>query len=76
MGVHVALLSLNVRDIDREDGLSIRPTMVFQALAGAVWGDTLAILRDQTRPYEAVPGAAQALWVSVSPSVTCREPAQ
>ena len=59
---NVALLSLNVRDIDPEDGLSIRPSMVFQALAGAVWGDMLAILRDQTRPYEAVPGAAQALW--------------
>jgi len=59
---HVALLSLNVRDIDRENSLSIRPAMVFQALAGIVWGDTLAILRDQTRPFEAAPGAAQALW--------------
>ena len=58
---NVALLSLNVRDIDRENGLPIRPAMVFQALAGAVWGDTLAILRDQTRPYEAVSGSAQAL---------------
>lgn len=59
---NVALLSLNVRDIDRKDGLPIRPSMVFQALAGAVWGDTLAILRDQTRPYEAVPGDTDRLW--------------
>ena len=59
---NVALLSLNVRDIDRGDGLPIRPAMVLQALAGAVWGDTLAILRDQTRPYEAVPGTAERLW--------------
>ena len=62
----VRLLSLNVRDIDRKDGLVIRPAMVWQALAGAVWGDALAILRDQTRPMEAVPGAAQSLrrqWV-------------
>lgn len=58
----VALVSLNVRDIDRENGLSIRPAMVWQALAAAVWGDTLAILRDQIRPFEAVPGAAEALW--------------
>lgn len=58
----VALLSLNVRGIDRNTGLPIRPAMVFQALAGAVWGDTLAILRDQTRPLEAVPGTAEALW--------------
>lgn len=59
---NVALLSLNVRDIDRENGLPIRPAMVFRALAGAVWGDTLALLRDQTRPFEAAPGSAQALW--------------
>lgn len=58
----VALLSLNVRDIDRDTGLPIRPAMVFQALAGAVWGDTLAILRNQTRPWEAVPSGAEALW--------------
>ena len=61
---HVALLSLNVRDIDRKDGLTIRPSMVYRALAGVVWGDTLAILRDQTGPYEAVPGATAALWKS------------
>lgn len=58
----VALLSLNVRAIDRENRLPIRPAMVYQALAAAVWGDTLAVLRDQTRPREAVPGAAMALW--------------
>ena len=58
----VALVSLNVRDIDRENGLAIRPSMVWQALAAAVWGDALAILRDQTRPFEAVPGSAEVLW--------------
>lgn len=58
----VALLSLNVRGIDRDSGLPITPAMIRRALAGAVWGDTLAILRDQTRPREAVPGTAEALW--------------
>ena len=58
----VALLSLNVRDIDRDTGLPITAAMVRRALAAAVWGDTLAILRNQTRPYEAVPGTAEALW--------------
>lgn len=58
----VVLLSLNVRGIDRDTGLPITPTMVRRALAGAMWGDTLAILRDQTQPQEAVPGAADALW--------------
>ena len=58
----VETLSLNVRDIDRSTGLPITAHMVRRALAAAVWGDTLAILRNQTRPYEAVPGTAEALW--------------
>ncbi len=58
----VALLSLNVRGIDRDSGLPITSLMVRRALAGAVWGDTLAILRNQTRPCETVPGTAEALW--------------
>ena len=58
----VETLSLNVRDIDRSTGLPITAHMVRRALAAAVWGDTLAIPRNQTRPYEAVPGTAEALW--------------
>ena len=58
----VETLSLNVRGIDRSTGLPITAHMVRRALAAAVWGDTLAILRNQTRPYEAVPGTAEALW--------------
>jgi len=59
---NVKLLSLNVRGIDRENGLPIRPAMVWQAVAGAVWGDTLAVARDHVRPAEKVPGSAVALW--------------
>ena len=58
----VETLSLNVRGIDRSTGLPITAAMVRRALAAAVWGDTRAILRNQTRPYEAVPGTAEALW--------------
>lgn len=58
----VALLSLNVRGIDRDAGLPITRRMVRRCLAAAVWGDTLAILRNQIRPCEVRPGAAQALW--------------
>ncbi len=57
-----ALLSLNVRDIDRSTGLPITLPMIRRALAAAVWGDALALLRNQTRPYEALPGTAEALW--------------
>lgn len=58
----VALLSLNVRDIDRDTGLPITVQMIRRALAAAVWGDTLSILRNQVQPLEAVSGSAQALW--------------
>ena len=58
----VETLSLNVRGIDRGTGLPITAAMVRRCLAAAVWGDTLALLRNQTRPYEAVPGTAEALW--------------
>ena len=58
----VTLVSLNVRGIERGAALPVSPAMVGRALAAAVWGDTLAILRNQFRPVEAVPGAAEALW--------------
>ena len=58
----VALLSLNVRDIDRDTGLPITLPMIRRALAAAVWGDALAIARNQVRPYEVRPGGAEALW--------------
>jgi len=58
----VKLLSLNVRGIDRDTGLPITPAMIRRALAAAVWGDVLAIARNQTRPYEVRPGEAEALW--------------
>lgn len=47
----VALVSLNVRGIDRQDALPLNPGMIGKALAAAVWGDTLAIA-----------GTSYALW--------------
>ena len=58
----VKLLSLNVRGIDRDTGLPITPAMIRRALAAAVWGDALAIARNQVRPCETRPGSAEALW--------------
>ena len=57
-----ALVSLNIRGIDRPGRLTLHPAMVGKALAAAVWGDALAVGRDQTRPLEARSGAALALW--------------
>ena len=62
----VETLSPNVRDIDRDTGLPITAAMVRRCLAAAVWGDALALLRNQTRPHEAVPGAAEALFCALT----------
>lgn len=58
----VETLSLNVRGIDRGTGLPSPPPWSAAVWPLPVWGDTLALLRNQTRPYEAVPGTAEALW--------------
>ncbi|MEI3362572.1 MAG: hypothetical protein V8R75_08360 [Oscillospiraceae bacterium] len=38
---------MNVRDIDRDTELPITVQMIRRALAAAVWGDTLSILRNR-----------------------------
>ena len=57
----VALLSLNVRDLEREAALPVSLPMALRALAAAFWGDTLMLAARQTRPYEAVPGSTDRL---------------
>lgn len=57
----VQLLSLNVRGIDRDAALPVGPRMALRARAGLFWGDALAAMVHQTRPYEASPGATDAL---------------
>ena len=52
----VALLSLNVRDLERQAALRVSLPMARRALAAALWGDALLLCSHQTRPYEAVPG--------------------
>lgn len=57
----VQLLSLNVRGIDRGAALPVGPRMALRARAALFWGDALAAMVHQTRPYEASSGAADAL---------------
>ena len=57
----VPLLSLNVRDLEREAALPVSLPMARRALAAALWGDALMLASRQTRPYEAVPGATDQL---------------
>ncbi|WP_298035028.1 hypothetical protein [uncultured Dysosmobacter sp.] len=57
----VRLLSLNVRDIERDTALPVTSAMLRRAAAAVLWGDALMLLRNQTRPYEAYPGETDAL---------------
>lgn len=52
----VALLSLNVRDLERRTALRVSLPMARRALAAALWGDALLLCSHQTRPYESLPG--------------------
>ncbi len=57
----VRLLSLNVRGINQDAALPVGPRMALRARAALFWGDALAAMVHQTRPYEASPGAVDAL---------------
>lgn len=53
----VPVLTLNVKGLEREQALSIRPDMVWRALFALYYGDLLMLLTHQTRPYEREKGS-------------------
>ena len=57
----VALLSLNVRYLERDAALPVSFPMARRALAAALWGDALMLAARQTRPHEAAPGSTDRL---------------
>lgn len=52
----VEVLTWNVKGLERDHALPLRPEMVWRALFGLFYGDLLLLLTLQTRPYEAVAG--------------------
>ena len=56
----VKVLTLNVKGLEKDQALPLHPHMVWRALFGLFYGDLLLFLTHQTRPWEAVPGAAEA----------------
>lgn len=56
----VPVLTLNVKGLEREQALSIRPDMVWRALFALYYGDLLMLLTHQTRPYEREKGSTDA----------------
>ncbi len=66
---HIPVIALSFKDLgERNPGFKVTPSMLYQAVYAILYGDLLMMALYRTRPYEAEPGAAQALfdhWMAV-----------
>lgn len=66
---HIPVISLSFKKLEESNpGFEITPKMLLQAVYGVLYGDLLMTCLYRTRPYEAEPGAANALfdhWMGV-----------
>ncbi len=63
----IPVVSLNVSGLEKNSGFSLTWPMLYQALAGLVYGDGLMALSNQVKAYEIRKGSADALvkdWVA------------
>ena len=59
---HIPVISLNANGMEKNSGFRIKPALLVDAVQGVVYGDLLMRCLYRTRPYEAFPGAANALY--------------
>ena len=66
---HIPVISLSFKKLEESNpGFEVTPAMLLQAVYGVLYGDLLMTCLYRTRPYEAEPGAANALfdhWMGV-----------
>ncbi|NLL73433.1 MAG: 2-hydroxyacyl-CoA dehydratase [Clostridiales bacterium] len=58
---HVPVISLSASGLERNPGLKITPKLLISAMQALVYGDIFMRVVYKTRPYEKVPGSANAL---------------
>jgi predicted nucleotide-binding protein (sugar kinase/HSP70/actin superfamily) len=58
----VPVLAISVQGLEKNPGFKITPALIHPALQALVLGDLLQTVVLRTRPYEAVPGSAKALY--------------
>ncbi len=58
---HIPVISLNANGMEKNEGFKLSPSMVIEGLRGVVYGDILQRCLYRTRPYEKIPGSANAL---------------
>ena len=58
---HIPVISLNANGMEKHSGMKITPGLIVDAIQGVVYGDLLMRCLYRVRPYEKVPGSANAL---------------
>jgi len=59
---HIPVLSLSVQGFEQNPGFKITPSMIHKILKATIIGDVLMRCLYRTRPYEKVPGSANAMY--------------
>ena len=58
---HIPVISLNANGMEKNEGFRLTPSLIKDLLKGVVYGDLLMRCLYRVRPYELVPGSANAL---------------
>ena len=58
---HIPVISLNANGMEKNEGFKIKPALLVDAAQAIVYGDLLMRCVYRVRPYELVPGSANAL---------------
>ena len=76
---HIPVISLNANGMEKNEGFRLRPALVMEMLQAVVYGDLMMRCLYRVRPYELVPGSANALhrkWQHIcTETLTGRHPA-
>ncbi|MDF2800266.1 MAG: CoA-substrate-specific enzyme activase [Anaerocolumna sp.] len=59
---HIPVVSLSVSGLEKNPGMKYTPKLLFAAIQALVYGDVFLRVLYRTRPYEVVPGSANALY--------------
>ncbi len=59
---HIPVVSISTSGIEKNPGLTYTPRMIMSALEALIYGDIFMRVLYRTRPYELVPGSANALY--------------
>lgn len=65
---HIPVIALSAQGLESNEGFKITPKLVLKAMQSIVYGDVFMKVLYRMRPYEAVPGSANALhekWVKI-----------